>query len=200
MERETWTTWQKKIVVSLTSCWLCNKKWSDCLAEKKAVLLLTHYLSWIGHQTIWQKCNNKCHSLSVDHIMICDEIVWQKRSSVTYNLWVMEGDMIRLPDWKYIKCHSQSVGYSVRWDALIERKDGISHKLLVMVWDMIRLPGRQKRQCHSLTVGHEMRCNVTACKTNVESVTHLLLIIWPVVMRLPGRKKGNVTDMLLIME
>ena len=142
---------RKSLQVSLTSCWLGDEIWRDCVAENH--WCVTHILL-LGGQTTWRTPESHC--------------------IVTYSLFIMQqGDYLKKINalwltnyWSWLdktsqqrslQCCSPSVCQTTRCiEATWQKSLNITHKLFLMCF-----PDRKLLQCHSHPVVQGMRCDET---------------------------------------
>ena len=174
--------------VSLTSCWLWDEMWWDCMTEID--VSVTHILL----DEMWWDCMAEIDVMSLTRCWSWDGMWWdwilEITVSVTHILLVMRWDVMKLHGRNKCQFHSHTFGHSgmrcdetawkkymsvsltswwswdeVWWDQCMAEIDvSVTHTLLVMGWDMMRpVHGRNRCQCHSHAVGHGMRYGETEC-------------------------------------
>ena len=142
-------------------CW-------DCLVVENHSSVT--YLLKYNETTKLNQCNFT-HTLLVRKK--CDEMTWQKITSVTHKLLVMQLSAMRVPCIKSLQCHSQADGHWMVWEFPAQNHYSVTHSLLVMEWDPVMA---------------ENHCNVT----------HFLLVMgWDVMVVSHGRSD---THILLVMD
>ncbi len=118
---------QKSTELSLTACWLWDWGCWDCLVENYSSVT---YLLKYNETTEVNQCNFT-HTLLVR--IKCDEMTWQKVTSVTHKLLVMQ-----------LKCHESAMHKITTvlltswwsldgvWEFPAENHYSVTHSLLIM--------------------------------------------------------------------